>query len=78
MSDCEDALHELYGFIDGELTDDRRVLIERHLDDCSPCLEVFDFQHELRTVISQKCREEVPEDLRARVAEALREGTPGD
>lgn len=71
MSDCNDALHELYEFLDGELTDDRRATIERHLTDCSPCLEAFDFQAEVRLVIAQKCRDEVPESLKARIAEAL-------
>ena len=58
MSDpCEDALHELYHFLDGELTDDRRALISTHLDDCSSCLGVFDFEAELRHVVSQRCRD---------------------
>jgi mycothiol system anti-sigma-R factor len=71
MADCNDALHELYEFIDGELTIERRATIEAHLDDCGPCLEVYDFHAELRIVVSQKCREQVPEALRDRVAEAL-------
>lgn len=70
--DCNEALHELYVFIDGELTDDRRERIRHHLDDCNPCLEAFDFEAELRTVIAQRCREEVPEALRERIADALR------
>ena len=69
--DCSEALHELYTFLDGELTVERRTHISRHLDDCHGCLEAFDFEAELRIVVSQKCREEVPESLRRRVAEAL-------
>ena len=68
---CEEALAALYTFLDGELTDARRVEIRHHLDDCSPCLEVFDFEAELRMVIRQRCREQVPETLRQRVAERL-------
>jgi mycothiol system anti-sigma-R factor len=70
-ADCSEALHELYTFLDGELTVERRVHISRHLDDCHGCLEAFDFEAELRIVVSQKCREEVPESLRRRVADAL-------
>jgi len=69
--DCNDSLAELYTFLDGELTDDKRVEIRQHLDDCSPCLERFDFQAELKAVISQKCREEVPQELRDRIARSL-------
>jgi mycothiol system anti-sigma-R factor len=69
--DCNDSLAELYTFLDGELTDDKRVEIRQHLDDCSPCLERFDFQAELKAVISQKCQEEVPQELRDRIARTL-------
>ena len=33
MTDCERSLHELYDFLDGELTDERRTRIEPHLDE---------------------------------------------
>ena len=50
MTDCNDALHELYEFLDGELTLERRAHIQQHLTDRSPCLETFDFQAELHLV----------------------------
>ena len=59
---------ELYEFLDGELTADKRGQIKGHLDDCSPCLEAFDFEAELRIVISTQCRDEVPDALREAVA----------
>jgi mycothiol system anti-sigma-R factor len=68
---CEEALHELYSFLDGELTEHKRTQIRDHLDDCSPCLEAFDFEAELRIVIKHRCKDEVPESLRDRVAEKL-------
>ena len=70
---CSDALAELYTFLDGELTDDRRSAIREHLDDCTPCFEAFDFEAELRIVIQQRCREEVPDDLRQRILAVLDE-----
>jgi mycothiol system anti-sigma-R factor len=69
---CDDALHELYGFLDGELTSDRKAAISAHLDDCPPCFEAFDFEAELRLVIARKCQETVPDSLKHRIAEALR------
>ena len=68
---CESALQELYLFLDGELTADKRSQIKSHLDDCSPCFEAFDFEAELRNVISKRCRDEVPESLRDAVARML-------
>ncbi|MHB1447311.1 MAG: mycothiol system anti-sigma-R factor [Acidimicrobiales bacterium] len=69
--DCGQAIERLYYFLDGELTEDRRVEIRQHLDDCGPCLSAFDFEAELRVMISARCRDEVPESLRARVAAAI-------
>ena len=68
---CDDALHELYGFIDGELTVEKRQAIQQHLDDCPPCYEAFDFEAELRTVIKHKCVDSVPDSLRQRIADAI-------
>ena len=68
---CQDALHELYGYLDGELTDDRRAAIHRHLDECQPCAEPYDFEAELREVVRRKCQEQVPDTLMAKVREAL-------
>jgi mycothiol system anti-sigma-R factor len=69
--ECQEALDTLYHFLDGELTEDRRFAIQRHLDRCSPCLEAFDFEAELKTVVARRCRDQVPEHLRVRVVQAL-------
>jgi len=71
--DCVEAAHLLYHYLDGELTTERRVLIRQHLDDGPPCGQAFDFEAELRVVVSQKCRETVPDHLRERVLKALRQ-----
>jgi mycothiol system anti-sigma-R factor len=69
--DCVEAVHLLYHYLDGELTTERRVLIRQHLDDCPPCGQAFDFEAELRVVIAQKCREQVPPELVERVRKSL-------
>ena len=33
------AIHQLYHYLDGELTDERRTQIAEHLDFCAPCAE---------------------------------------
>jgi mycothiol system anti-sigma-R factor len=71
LDPCQEAIATLYTFLDGELTTDRRQQIQHHLDECSPCFKAFDFEAELKAVIARKCRDEVPESLRQRVAEAL-------
>jgi mycothiol system anti-sigma-R factor len=72
-ADCSEALEALYTFLDGELTETKRIEIRHHLDDCSPCLEAFDFEAELRLVVRQRCRDQVPEALRQRLHDRLAE-----
>jgi mycothiol system anti-sigma-R factor len=69
--DCEHAIYRVYEYLDGELTVWRRRAITRHLDECPPCAEGFTFELELRRVVVSKCHEEVPSDLRQRIAETL-------
>src|SRR3984893_11460238 len=73
--ECQEAIHTLYDFLDGELTEDRRTEIQRHLQECSPCLEAFDFEAELKLAIAKKCRDQVPPALMERVAHALFEAS---
>jgi mycothiol system anti-sigma-R factor len=69
--DCDDALHELYHFLDGEMTPERRLQIQQHLESCPPCFEGFDFEAELRLVVAKKCQEQAPDSLRQRIAAAI-------
>jgi mycothiol system anti-sigma-R factor len=71
--DCEEAVHELYHYLDGELTETRREEIRVHLDWCGPCNGAAEFEAELRKVIANKCKDRVPQSLIERVAEALDE-----
>ena len=71
--DCEHVHLRVYEYLDGELTEERRIEISVHLDECAPCLGAFDFEAELRTVIASRCKDHVPEALRQRVHDALLE-----
>lgn len=76
--DCQDALHTLYHYLDGELTEERRLAIKRHLNECQPCLHAFDFEAELKVVVARSCRDQVPDHLRAKIARALSEASDTD
>lgn len=69
--DCNETVHRLYHYLDGALTADRRQDIVRHLDECSPCLRAFDFEADLRRLIADRCKDHVPEHLRAQIAAAI-------
>jgi mycothiol system anti-sigma-R factor len=69
--DCDQVHRRVYEYLDGELTVWRRRAITRHLDDCPPCAQGFTFEFDLRRVVVSKCGEDVPDELKRRIAEAL-------
>jgi mycothiol system anti-sigma-R factor len=71
--DCQEAVHELYNYLDGELTEERRTEIRVHLDWCGPCNGAAGFEAELRKVIANRCKDRVPDSLIERVAAAIDE-----
>ena len=75
--DCQQAHLRVYEYLDGELTVWKRRAITRHLDECPPCADCFSFEVEIRRVVVSKCTEEVPDDLKQRIAEALGLEPPG-
>lgn len=74
---CREAVEDLYTFLDGQLDEERRSLIQSHLDDCAPCLTAFEFHEDLKRLVNDKCRSEMPEGLRDRVFAALDSADPG-
>jgi mycothiol system anti-sigma-R factor len=69
--ECQEAIRILYHFLDGELTSEKRAQIQQHLDDCPPCIQAFQFEAELRNVVSRSCQETVPDALRLKVSMLL-------
>lgn len=83
-TDCEEALRDLYSYLDGEITEERREHIRHHIDECGPCLEAFDFEVELRQLVARTCQRDAPDSLRDRIARAIHDfddaagdGAPG-
>ena len=70
---CEEAVHELYSYLDGELTEVRREEIRVHLDWCGPCGGAAQFEEDLRRVIANRCKDRVPQSLIDRVAATIEE-----
>lgn len=69
--DCDHAYVRVYHYLDGEMTVWKRRAIKRHLEECPPCAQGFDFELEIRRVVSVSCRQEAPDDLRRRIGESL-------
>ena len=72
-TDCGEVLAEVFLYLDGEMTADRRETIRRHLDECAPCLRKFGIEQEVKKLVARSCRDEAPVGLREKVLLTLRE-----
>jgi len=72
-TDCSEVLAEVWLFLDHECDSERRQLLEKHLDECSPCLEHFGIEEHLKVLLARKCGgEHAPEGLKQRLREKIR------
>ena len=72
--ECGGVLRDVWLFLDDELDPERRAAVQRHLDDCSPCLEEAGLDSKLKQLLSRKCGgDQAPERLRRRVFASLME-----
>jgi mycothiol system anti-sigma-R factor len=65
---CEEVLQP---FLDRELSDAEHAQAEAHLDQCTYCRRRYRFEEKLRMYVRQACAEQMPPDLKAKLA-ALR------
>jgi mycothiol system anti-sigma-R factor len=70
-ADCNETIERLYHYLDGELTQERRDQIQRHLEECSPCFQAVGFERELRILIARRCTDRVPDELKDRIKRSL-------
>lgn len=66
---CEQCEELLQPFLDRVLTDEERAVAEQHLDMCSYCRKRYRFEEKLRQFVRQAAAEEMPPDLKTKLAE---------
>ena len=73
-TDCSEVLEEVYLYLDLECSEDRRALIQKHLDECSGCLSEYGIEHEVKALVARCCGDETaPKELRERLRMKLSE-----
>jgi mycothiol system anti-sigma-R factor len=73
-TDCGEVLAEVFLYLDGEMTTDRRDTIRDHLDECSPCLRKYGIEQEVKALVARSCgNDHAPERLREKVLLRLHE-----
>ena len=73
-TDCAEVLAEVWLFLDHECDSTRRALLERHLDECRPCLAEYGLDEKLKKLLATKCAgEHAPAGLKDRLRASIRE-----
>ena len=66
--DCAVALKQMYLFLDHELDTASDEVIRQHLTECEPCLERFDVEVVVKTLVARHCGgDAAPDTLRTKV-----------
>jgi mycothiol system anti-sigma-R factor len=73
--DCVDYLERIVYLLDNELDKADCEVVEMHLQECGPCLERYDLQKTVKSLVRRSCGESAPEGLRERVRLRLHEVT---
>jgi mycothiol system anti-sigma-R factor len=71
--DCDEILARLVFFVDHELQTADTVEIQRHLDECAPCLADYDLERTVKALVARSCGDQAPQHLRERVLVRIRE-----
>jgi mycothiol system anti-sigma-R factor len=72
-SDCSAVLGRMFFFLDNELDQADCDQIQRHLDECGPCLAKYDLERTVKHLVARSCTEVAPEGLRQRVMLSIRQ-----
>ena len=71
MITCAEAVRQLWAYLDGVVDEPSREAIEEHLSFCRRCCGEVEFAQELRAFLAANAAEELPGDVRARLAATL-------
>lgn len=64
---CSEVVTRLDQYVDRELSAAEVEEIQRHLEACPPCLQLFHLEADVRRLVRRACCESAPESLRARI-----------
>jgi mycothiol system anti-sigma-R factor len=73
-TDCSQVIAEVWLLLDRECSSDRRAKLEKHLDECSPCLEQYGLEEHLKELLARKCGgEHAPDVLKEKLRASIRQ-----
>jgi anti-sigma factor (TIGR02949 family) len=70
--DCEQALKQVFEFIDHELAEGEREAMQHHLHTCKSCFSRFEFERRLKEKLGELREPEVPLETSERIKKLLK------
>jgi anti-sigma factor (TIGR02949 family) len=79
MMSCHEAMERLWEFLDGEMPDEDRQALQRHLEVCGRCYPAYDFQRAyLEYTRRLATQEQAPPELRKQLFQRILEMDAGE
>lgn len=73
MITCSEAVQRLWGYLDATVGQKERAAVEEHLSLCRRCCGEMEFAVELRRLLAESVRRDIPDDVMRRLNQALKE-----
>lgn len=71
-TDCTEALHRVFEYLDGEMAPDDSAKIAQHLSHCAACLRQYDLDTMVKALVKRSCAcEPAPDHLRIMIASRI-------
>jgi mycothiol system anti-sigma-R factor len=72
--DCNQTMDRLDSYVDRELNDFEMVEVRKHLEDCPPCEQHFEFNLRVKRLVHTKaCPEKAPRELLEKILGNLKQ-----
>lgn len=76
MIGCNEAIRQLWEYLDDTVDVDDRVLVEEHLARCRTCCGELEFAKELRRMLAARSADDLPADVIQRLNHTIEELGP--
>jgi len=72
FDECHNVVERVWEFLDHELDEASAEAIRQHLVGCEPCLDTFDMEQALKSLVHRHCGGDIaPSHLRAKIITQL-------
>lgn len=73
MFSCQDSIHRLLDFLDGDMTPEEEKRLEEHLAGCPPCVDFVRSYRATSGLCRKALAKKMPEELSRKLTDFLRQ-----